>query len=74
MQMEPMPLELISLSINAARLCVSAYFRPLLKNRYSKKELQPFVYNPVSEIMVSYDNADSFGMLFLLYALFYNTD
>ena len=45
------------------RVCV---FPPIIKTCYSR-ESQPFVYNPNSQIMISYDNPDSFGMMFLLY-------
>lgn len=50
-----------------------AYFRPLLKT-VTQKESQPFVYNEKTEIMVGYDNADSFSMIFLSYIFFYDID
>lgn len=71
LQTELLPLEWISSSIHAARLYVSAYFRPLLKT-VTQTESQPYIYDSSTEIMVAYDNAESFGMMFLfkLYVLF----
>lgn len=49
------------------RICV---FLTIIK----LKESQPFLYNNSTQVMVSYDNAESFGMVFLLYVFFYDTD
>lgn len=56
--MEPMPLDWIIYLIPAVRLYVSAYFHPL---NYYSKELQPYIYNATSQVMIAYDNAMSFG-------------
>lgn len=73
MRMVLMPQGLITLSIHAARLYVSAYFRPLLK-KVAQKKSQPFLYDKHNEVLISYDNEDSFSMVFILCVFIYDTD
>ena len=52
------------------RVCV---FPPIIETVAQKKS-QPFLYDKHNEVLISYDNEDSFSMMFILCVFIYDTD